>query len=563
MVVTSLKTRIGLITAMVALSVIALIPRNTKIRERGPDGSIRDTVIKQVPLKRGLDLQGGMHLGLELDQSKRVSADPAKDIDLALTVLRKRIDEFGVTEPLVQKQGDQRIVVELAGISDPARAKAIVQKSAFLEFRITDRSEALEKALPSMDRVLQRLGVRAPTGVEANTPSAVTQLLQGDTSRKQVVGDTTKKKDSAAAARDTTPVIGGVLSGLIQTSATAGYQLYPGEYLVEKTAVPLVDSLLRIPDVAALFPRRFEFRWSATDLSVGNKAYAQLYVVEDRPIVTGASLVDAKEDIDPLTSGPIVTFELDRKGARDFGEGTGRNVGNYMAIILDDKVQGRPPVIQERIERRGQITLSGKTFQEARDLALTLRAGALPVPLKIVEESQVGASLGADSIRNGLLAGVVGTVLVILIMVGIYKKSGGLAVAALAFYILFSLGALSMLGATLTLPGMAGLILSVGIAVDANVLIFERIREELLLGKTVRLSIDEGFRHAMNAIVDSNVSTVMTALFLFQFGTGPVKGFAVTLTIGVIASMITAVFVTRTFYMIWLDREPSMQTLSI
>jgi len=238
-------------------------------------------------------------------------------------------------------------------------------------------------------------------------------------------------------------------------------------------------------------------------------------------------------------------------------------VGNYMAIILDDKVQGRPPVIQERIERRGQITLAGKTFQEARDLALTLRAGALPVPLKVVEERQVGASLGEDSIRKGILAGIVGTALVVLIMVGIYKKSGGIAVAALAFYILFSLGALSMLGATLTLPGLAGLVLSVGIAVDANVLIFERMREELLLGKTVRLSIDEGFRHAMNAIIDSNVSTVMTALFLFQFGTGPVKGFAVTLTIGVIASMITAVFVTRTFYMLWLDREPSMQTLSI
>jgi len=559
MVVTSLKTRIGLIVAMVAASVVALIPRNTTIRERGPDGVMRDTVIKQVPLKRGLDLQGGMHLGLELDQSKRISADPAKDIDLALTVLRKRIDEFGVTEPLIQKQGDQRIVVELAGISDPARAKQIVQKSAFLEFRITDRSEALEKAIPSMDRVLQRLGVRAPSGA-AVTPSAVTQLLQGDTTTKVTVGG---GKDSAAAVQDTTPVAGGVLAGLIQTAANAGYQLYPGEYLVEKGAVPLVDSLLRIPDVAALFPRRFEFRWSATDLSVGAKAYQQLYVVEDRPIVTGASLVDAKEDIDPLTSGPIVTFELDRKGARDFGEGTGRNVGNYMAIILDDKVQGRPPVIQERIERRGQITLSGKTFQEARDLALTLRAGALPVPLKIVEEFQVRASLGEDSINKGILAGVVGTAMVVLIMVGVYRKSGGLAVAALAFYLLFSLGALSMIGATLTLPGLAGLILSVGIAVDANVLIFERIREELALGKTVRLSIDEGFKHAMNAIVDSNVSTVMTALFLFQFGTGPVKGFAVTLTIGIIASMITAVFVTRTLYMIWLDRQPAMQTLSI
>src|SRR5512143_957505 len=173
MVVTSLKTRIGLIIAMVAVSVIALIPRNTKIRERGPDGSIRDTVIKQVPLKRGLDLQGGMHLGLELDQSKRVSADPAKDIDLALTVLRKRIDEFGVTEPVIQKQGDDRIVVELAGVTDPERAKEIVQRSAFLEFRITDRTEALDKALPSMDRALQRLGIKASADVAPATPLPV------------------------------------------------------------------------------------------------------------------------------------------------------------------------------------------------------------------------------------------------------------------------------------------------------------------------------------------------------------------------------------------------------
>jgi preprotein translocase subunit SecD len=185
------------------------------------------------------------------------------------------------------------------------------------------------------------------------------------------------------------------------------------------------------------------------------------------------------------------------------------------------------------------------------------------VPLKIVEERQVGPSLGADSITKGTIAGLVGTLLVVIIMVGIYRMSGVLAVAALAVYILFSFGALSMFGATLTLPGLAGLILSIGIAVDANVLIFERIREELELGKTVRLSIDEGFKHAMNAIIDSNVSTVMTALFLFQFGTGPVKGFAVTLTIGVIASMITAVFVTRTFYMIWLDKSPAMDTLSI
>ena len=546
MVVTNLRTRIGITTVMILAAVIALIPRDAKVRERGTDGLMRDTVLKQVPLKLGLDLQGGMHLGLELDQSKRVSADPVRDIDLALTVLRKRIDEFGVTEPLIQKQGDDRIVVELAGISDPGRAKSIVQKSAFLEFRITDRSQALDKALPAMDRALARLGIQGVAGDQA-VGNPLTGLLQAD----------------SAAPDSAQPMPGGALSTLIQNASSAGYELAPGEYLVEDGAVARADSLLNVPDVRALFPRRYEFRWAAAPVSVGAKSYRSLYVLEDRPIVTGSNLVDAKEEIDPLTSGPIVTFELDRKGAREFGEGTSKNVGNFMAIVLDDRVQGRPPVINERIERRGQITMAGKSFQEARDLALTLRAGALPIPLKVVEERQVGASLGQDSIRQGFTAGLVGTVIVVLIMIGYYRVAGVLAVCALAIYILLTLGGLAMLGATLTLPGLAGIVVSIGLAVDANVLIFERIREELALGKSVRLAMDEGFRRAMNAIVDSNVCAIVTALLLYQFGTGPVKGFAVTLTLGTLASMVTAIFVTRTFFMIWLQRRPSMTTLSI
>jgi preprotein translocase subunit SecD len=202
-------------------------------------------------------------------------------------------------------------------------------------------------------------------------------------------------------------------------------------------------------------------------------------------------------------------------------------------------------------------------LQEAQDLALTLKAGSLPVPLKIVEERQVGPSLGRDSIRQGVTAGLVGTLMVVIIMIGYYRMAGVLAVSALSIYVLLALGGLSMLGATLTLPGLAGLVLSVGIAVDANVLIFERIREELLLGKTVRLAVDEGFRHAMSAIVDSNVSTVITAAFLYQFGTGPVQGFATTLIMGIAASMITAIFVTRTFFLFWLQRRPALTTLSI
>ena len=565
----SIRSRLLLIAALVAASVYFLFPRNVTIRERAPSGVMRDTVVTRVPLKRGLDLQGGMHLALELDQSKQVSADPKKDLDLALTVLRKRIDEFGVEEPLVQKVGDNRIVVELAGITDPARAKGIVQRSAFLEFKITNETGALEKALPAMDRTLKSLGIKGQAQPEK--PSAVQQLLGGDTSgaaaKDSTRPDTTRKgktrKDTAArdsAAQDTTPVPGGVLSGLIQPAGPGGV---PGEYAVPETAFPRVDSLINLPAVASQLPRGVVLRWSAAPTSVGVQPVRFLYALENKSIVTGANLVNAQAQLDPLTNGPIVTFELDRAGGRRFGDETGKHVGDYMAILLDGRVQGRPPVIQSRIGRNGQITLGGKSLQEAQDLALTLKAGALPIPLKIVEERQVGASLGSDSIRKGITAGLVGTAMVILIMLVFYRLSGALAVVALGLYILFTLGALSMVNATLTLPGLAGIVLSIGIAVDANVLIFERIREELMHGKTVRLAIDEGFKHAMNAIIDSNVSTVLTALFLFQFGTGPVKGFAVTLIMGIIASMITAVFVTRTFFMIWLNRRPALSTLSI
>jgi preprotein translocase subunit SecD len=324
-----------------------------------------------------------------------------------------------------------------------------------------------------------------------------------------------------------------------------------------------VDSLLSIPAVARQLPRGVSLRWSAAPTSVGVQPVRFLYALDEPSIVTGSNLVDAQAQLDPLTNGPIATFELDRAGGRKFGEETGKHVGDYMAILLDGRVQGRPPVIQSRIGRNGQITLSGRTLQEAQDLALTLKAGALPIPLKIVEERQVGPTLGQDAIRSGILAGVIGTLFVVMVMVLYYRTAGALAIIALALYVLFTLGALAMLDATLTLPGLAGLVLSIGIAVDANVLIFERIREELAAGKTVSLAIDEGFSHAMSAIVDSNVTTVLTGLFLFQFGTGPVKGFAVTLVLGVLASMVSAIFVTRTLFILWLNRKPAMATLSI
>ncbi|MBA3556246.1 MAG: protein translocase subunit SecD, partial [Gemmatimonadales bacterium] len=450
--------------------------------------------------------------------------------------------------------------------------KSIVQRTAFLEFRITDEANALEKAIPAMDRVLRRLGVRGSD--TTSRPSAVEQLLGGDSASRPAMGDSARgdsakgagaRTDSAgrdSAARDSAPAGSAILGSLIQPGGAAGGGA-PGEYMVPETAFPRVDSLLSIPVVARQLPRGVVLRWAATPLSVGTESYRFLYALEDRPIITGSNLEDAQAQIDQLTNGPIVTFQLDRAGGRKFGDETGRHVNDYMAIVLDGRVQGRPPVIQSRIGRNGQITLAGRTLQEAQDLALTLKAGALPIPLKIVEERQIGPTLGEDAINSGILSGVIGALFVVVVMMLYYRTAGALAVCALALYVLFTLGGLAMLDATLTLPGLAGLVLSIGIAVDANVLIFERIREELAAGKTVRLAVDEGFSHAMSAIIDSNVTTVLTGLFLFQFGTGPVRGFAVTLILGIAASMVTAIFVTRTLFLLWLDRKPSMATLSI
>jgi preprotein translocase subunit SecD len=285
--------------------------------------------------------------------------------------------------------------------------------------------------------------------------------------------------------------------------------------------------------------------------------------VESRPIITGDRLADAQAQLDPVFNQAVVNFQLTRAGGRIFGRATAEHVEDYMAIVLDGRVQGRPPVIRSQIRRSGQIELGNTSIQAAQDLALVLRAGALPAPIQIVEERTVGASLGEDSIRAGRLAGIVAIVLVIAIMAVYYRRVGLLAIVALGFYVLFTLGGLATLNATLTLPGLAGFVLSLGLAVDANVLIFERIREELALNRSPRVAVESGFDHAMPAIIDGNLTTMITAAFLFQFGTGPVKGFAVTLIIGIMASLVTAVFVTKTLFLIWLQRRSAAAELSI
>jgi preprotein translocase subunit SecD len=515
--------------------------------------------VRRVPLKRGLDLAGGMHLALEVDESRGAVANKSDALDRALKVVRTRIDQFGVTEPVVQKSGDDRIVVELPGIDDPQRAQEVVQKSAFLQFQITDKTGALEKALPRLDAAVKTIG----TQVAANTPAAApaqetrpaapTDLFTADTSKKADSAKTdSAKSDSAVAA----PQTGGGFSKLIQQGQM------PGEYYVADTDVPLLETYLANPAVQAALPPGKVVRFGSDSAQLANKLYRTMYVLDAKPIITGENLVDAKPNSSP-TEGTIVEFQFNNEGGRKFRTETSMHIKDFMAIVLDDRVMGRPPVIQSAIGSRGQITMGGRDLQAASDLALVLRAGSLPTPLKIAEVRQIGASLGKDSITKGMTAGIIAVLLVVGIMLVYYRFSGFLAVLGLILYVLFTLAVLAGFGAALTLPGLAGFVLSIGIAVDANVLIFERIREELAHGKTVRTAVDEGFRHAMTAIVDSNVSTALTAAVLYQYGTGPVQGFAVTLLAGIAASMVSSIFVVRTFYMIWLNRSSSTHALSI
>ncbi len=542
----TIRGRFIVIALLLLSSVWALRPRNVTQRViDAQSGRMKDTTVRRVPINLGLDLQGGIHLALEVDESKGPVADCADAIRRAERVVRTRLDEFGTTEPVVQVIGQCRLVVELPGERDPARAKQIVQKTAFLEFRITDMKNRFQDALPAIDRALRQAGVKPP---EAAQVTAVSQLFGQDS---------TKQAGQAASDTATNANAPGALSALLFQGQM------PGEFLVQEEQMSRAESLLARPEVAAAMPRGVELRWGTEIESRGARPYRALYALEDRSIITGDELTKATARRDQLNNHSVVTFDLTRRGTRKFCEETGRHVKDYMAIMLDGRVQGQPPIINDQICGTGQIDLQNKPLTEAQDLALVLRAGALPVPLHIVEERAIGPSLGADSIRAGIRAGAFAVAIVILVMIGYYRLSGALAVAALVLYGLFTLGGLAMFGFTLTLPGLAGFALSIGMAVDANVLIFERIREELQLGKTVRLAVEEGFKHAMSAIVDSNLTTALTALILYVVGTGPVQGFAITLIIGIFASMLSAVFVTRTFFLVWLQRRPTMVTLSV
>lgn len=570
----NLKTRVGVILALVLVSVWALWPRTVIERKRdaqgalayGPDSSLVFDTVKRVPLKQGLDLQGGMYLALEVDESKGVVANKTEALENALTVVRNRIDEFGVSEPIVQREGTERITVELPGVDDPERATRVVQRSAFLEFQIVDETDALTRVMPRLDQIVREKGGELATALGAGAaPATATSAAPGSLGGLFAGGDSARR-DTVNAA--TTGAAAGDSGSLLPTGTTGGFSRIvrpgrmQGEFVVAMSDLPLAQRYLSLPEVRAALPPGKELLWGTDTLTIGQQPFRALYVLDERPILTGEYLIDAKPNVDPM-DGALVQFTLNNEGGRRFKNETGRHLKDYLATVLDERVVSNPAVIQSAIGTRGQITMGGRDIASAQEFATFLNAGKLPVPLKVVEMRNIGPSLGEDAIRKGIQAGLLSLALVIIVMVVYYKFSGFLAVVGLMFYALTTLAFLAQMDAVLTLPGIAGFILSIGMAVDANFLQFERIREELDRGLTVRTAIDEGFKNSFSAILDTHATTALTAIVLYQFGTGPVQGFAVTLLAGVVSSMLSSVFVVRTLFLLWLQRNRTTQTVSI
>jgi protein-export membrane protein SecD len=537
----SVQIKLAVIVVAVLWSVYSLWP--TIRLAQGTDGLDEAQIesLESRAIKRGLDLEGGMYLVLEVDKTQ-VEGDTLEDaVNRTIEVLRNRVDEFGVSEPVIQKEGGARIVVQLPGLQDIERAKRLIGSTARLDFRLVRSDNSVRNAVQRVDQAL--------AGESAADSSA--------TDASDALSDSVASDDIFAAAADAPATRG--LSGLI-----GPFWEQVGGYPVSLANEQRVTDLLADPMVQRVMPRDAEFLWGVENLTLQGGAQAKvLYLVENEVSLAGEEIskavVTPDQDRPPLLQ---VSLTLTRRGGLRFANVTGENVDRKLAIVLDGKVRSAPNITSRIAGGRASISGGFSNDQEARDLAVMLRAGALPADVTIAEERTVGPSLGAESIRQGVRSVVIGGALVILFILIYYRAAGALATAGLILTLTTLMAILAQLHLTLTLPGLAGIILTVGMAVDANVLIFERIREELRRGKSPRAAIDVGYGQATRAIVDANITTFIAAVILFYFGTGPIKGFAVTLSVGILTSMFSALVFTRTIYDLWLGgRQP--KSLSI
>lgn len=477
-------------------------------------------------IKLGLDLRGGMQILLDVDTSK-LNAEQAKDaVDNAIEVIRNRVDEFGVSEPSIQKVGDTRIMVQLPGVKDFDRARSLIGKTAMLEFKFVAEQEETQKVLDNLDTYLKNNLNKYPKLAEFYKPLS-------------------SKADSAKADTLFTSDTGKVFTNLMNSGS--------GPFTLSYEDAPIFVEMMKDTTFTNNFPAGFTAVLGQENRQ-DEKADREVYIIHENAELTGEALDYAKvmigsaESGDPATANkPYISFKLNRDGARRFEVLTGNNINRRLAILLDNIVYAAP-VIKDRIPR-GEGQISGSfTLDEVRDLVIVLRTGNLKAPVNEARTVIVGASLGSDSIKSGTMAGLIGFIAVFLFMLLYYKGAGFIADMALILNIGFIGAMLAAFGAALTLPGIAGIILTIGMAVDANVLIFERIREELDNGKTPRSAVDAGYKRATVTIWDSQLTTLIAAFVLYNIGSGPVRGFAVTLTIGIIGSMFTAIVFCRSIF---------------
>ena len=502
--------------------------------------------------------------------SLKEQADDA--INRVLEILQNRVDQFGVSEPTIQKQGNRRIIVELAGIQDSDRARSLLQSTAQLEFCLVKSPEVTNDILSQIDNL-----VKGNEQLESLVASINEDYESEDDNELGVSDDKTvsiselfgEDAETSTDSSDTSVVVdqnifqerpfSSLLRALGNNIAVPEKNLYTVKKIINKQEVQ---------DKLALGNGQFLFAPDAENFSTNegiDEKLVYMYYLEKDADLTGGVIEEANATIGGQGSSAmgqsIVLLDMNSEGARTWSRITGANIGRQIAIVLDKKVH-MAPSIRTKISDGGTMIEGFADMDEAKDIAIVLRAGALPAPVDIIEERIVGPSLGADSVKRGTNSVLLGLGLIIIFMFIYYKLSGSIANFALIWNILLVLSVLASLGATLTLPGIAALILTVGMSIDANVIIFERIREELRKGKSVRSAVDGGYNRALTTIIDANVTTLIAALVLYQFGTGPIRGFATVLFWGIVISMFTAIFVTRTIFNSFVDRK-GLKKLSI
>lgn len=484
-------------------------------------------------LKLGLDLQGGSQIQLEVDFTDlTLSQDEQEDaVKTAYEIIRNRIDQFGVAEPIIQRVGTtNRIILQLPGLDDPSRAKNLIGKTALLEFKLLATKDQYEETYQALDKFLQE---------NLDKYAELKPFADIDTEEVTDVLDS-GEEDAENPEEDQ--------NMYIFTNLTTSKDNEP--YTIEYENIPILKKLLKDENFKKAIPAGLQIAIGRQEANDPYKA-RPIYVLKEKAEITGKYLENAQTKIGQgYTSkdqGPYILLHFNKAGARIFKNLTGQHINERLAILLDDIVY-IAPTIQSRIPN-GEARITGQfTIEQTQDLVIVLNAGSLPAPVKIIEERTVGPTLGSDSIRAGIMAAIIGLAVVILFMIIYYGISGLIADIAVIINVIFILAVLTMFEATLTMPGIAGVILTIGMAVDANVIIFERIRENLKLGKTVRTAVDTGFSRALVTILDANITTLITALVLYQFGTGPIRGFAVTLSIGIVGSMFSSIVLVKAIF---------------